>query len=171
MTKETVARWKERLLEGELSPAMVNAKLSAVNGLLHFLGREECRAKFVKVQKRAFRDAARDLSREEYQRLLSAARQRGDNRNGRLDRFGQEKSPGGGLAGLLPGDFLHLWRLQEFIKSVVPFFLSYLRPFNVQFVRHLRLFGREQVGVAICDLDALMAYPVGDRHRRETHIY
>ena len=73
VTKENVTRWKERLLEDNFSPATVNAKLSAVNGLLRFLGREECRVKFVKVQRRAFRDAARDLSREEYQRLLAAA--------------------------------------------------------------------------------------------------
>ena len=74
VTKETVTRWKERLLEDNLSPATVNAKLSAVNGLLRFLGWEKCRVRFVKVQKRAFRDAARDLNRDEYQRLLDAAR-------------------------------------------------------------------------------------------------
>ena len=73
MTKETVTQWKERLLEDQFSPVTINAKLSAVNGLLRFLGWEECRVKFVKVQKRAFRDAARDLSRGEYLRLLAAA--------------------------------------------------------------------------------------------------
>ena len=80
VTKEAVARWKERLLEDNFSPATVNAKLSAVNGLLRFLGWDECRVKFVKVQKRAFRNAARDLSRDEYQRLLSAARALGRER-------------------------------------------------------------------------------------------
>ena len=80
VTKEAVTQWKERLLADELSPATVNAKLSALNGLLRFLGREECRAKFVKVQKRAFRDAARDLTREEYQRLIDAARTLGRER-------------------------------------------------------------------------------------------
>ena len=80
VTKEAVTQWKERLLEDELSPATVNAKLSAVNGLLRFLGWEECRVKFVKVQRRAFRDAARDLSHDEYQRLLDAARKLGRNR-------------------------------------------------------------------------------------------
>ena len=73
VTKENVAGWKKRLQEDTFSPATVNAKLSAVNGLLRFLGWEECRVKFVKVQKRAFRDAARDLNRNEYQRLLSTA--------------------------------------------------------------------------------------------------
>ena len=80
VTKEAVTRWKERLLEDGFSPATINAKLSAVNGLLRFLGWEECRVKFVKVQKRAFRDAARDLSREEYQRLLDAAQTLGRER-------------------------------------------------------------------------------------------
>ena len=74
VTKETAAQWKKHLLEDNLSHATVNAKLSALNGLLRFLGWEECRVKFIKVQKRAFRDASRDLNRDEYQRLLNTAR-------------------------------------------------------------------------------------------------
>ena len=80
VTKETVAQWKERLLEDNFSPATVNAKLSAVNSLLRFLGWEECRVKFIKVQKRVFRDASLDLNRDEYQRLLDAARALGRER-------------------------------------------------------------------------------------------
>ena len=37
VTKENVAGWKMRLQEDSFSPATVNAKLSAVNGLLRFL--------------------------------------------------------------------------------------------------------------------------------------
>ena len=80
VTKETVVQWKDRLLEDNFFPATVNAKLSAVNGLLRFLGREECRVKFMKIQRRAFRDASRDLNRDEYQRLLDAARTLGNKR-------------------------------------------------------------------------------------------
>ena len=80
LTKEAVAGWKDRLLEDGASPATINAKLSAVNGLLRFLGREECRVNFVKIQKRAFRDASRDLNRDEYRRLLDAARALGNER-------------------------------------------------------------------------------------------
>ncbi len=36
--RETVALWKDALMAGGLSPATVNAKLSAVNGLFRFLG-------------------------------------------------------------------------------------------------------------------------------------
>nr|WP_325186720.1 tyrosine-type recombinase/integrase [uncultured Oscillibacter sp.] len=74
VTREAAAGWREHLLAEGLSPVTVNAKLSAVNGLFRFLGWEELRVKFLKVQRRAFRDAARELSRQEYTRLLEAAR-------------------------------------------------------------------------------------------------
>ena len=80
VTKEIVTQWKERLLEDNFSPSTINARLSAVNGLLRFLGWGECRVRFVKVQRRSFRDDARDLSRDEYQRLLDAARNLGKER-------------------------------------------------------------------------------------------
>ena len=62
VTKEETARWKARLLDQGLAHATVNAKLSAVNGLFRSLGWEDCRVKFLKVQRRAFRDAARELT-------------------------------------------------------------------------------------------------------------
>lgn len=73
VTKETAAQWKAQLLARGCAPATVNAKLSALNGLFRFLGWEECRVKYLKLQRRTFRDASRDLSRQEYDRLLSAA--------------------------------------------------------------------------------------------------
>lgn len=80
VTRETAAEWREELLRLGLAPATVNAKLSALNGLFRFLGWEECRIKLLKVQRRLFRDPGRDLSREEYLRLLSAARETGQER-------------------------------------------------------------------------------------------
>ena len=48
--------------------------LAALNGLFRLLGWEECRVKFLKIQRRLFRDPARELTRAEYDRLLGAAR-------------------------------------------------------------------------------------------------
>ena len=76
VTKENAAQWKDFLVE-RLSPVTVNTKLSAVNGLFRFLGWEECRVKFLKVQRRAFRDPARELKQEDYARLVETARRRG----------------------------------------------------------------------------------------------
>ena len=77
VAKETAAQWKEHLLAAHLSPTTVNAKLSAVNGLFRFLGWGECRVKFLKVQRKAFRDSARELKKEDYTRLVAAARRQG----------------------------------------------------------------------------------------------
>lgn len=80
VTKEAVTGWKERLLAERRSPSTVNAALSALNGLFRFLGWEGCRARFVKVQRRLFRDPARELSRTDYDRLIAAARELGRER-------------------------------------------------------------------------------------------
>ena len=80
LSRDAAAGWKAHLLSRGLAPATVNAKLSALNGLLRSLGREDCRARFLKLQRRAFRDEARDLSRGEYARLLRAAQSSGRTR-------------------------------------------------------------------------------------------
>lgn len=80
VTKEAALGWKDRLLSEGLSPATVNGKLSALNGLLRFLGWESCRVKLFHLQRRVFRERNRELSREEYLRLLAAARSFGRER-------------------------------------------------------------------------------------------
>lgn len=77
LTKEAAADWKHELLRRGQAPASINAALAALNGLFRFLGREDCRVKFLKVQRRAFRDESRELSQGEYTALVNAARSRG----------------------------------------------------------------------------------------------
>ena len=59
------------------NPAPKQRRRTRYHGLFRFLGWEGCRAKFIKVQRRAFRDPGRELTRAEYERLVSAARDRG----------------------------------------------------------------------------------------------
>lgn len=73
VTKEMVIQWKSYLVESGRAPATVNTKLSAINGLFRYLGWNDCQVKFLKVQKRVFRDMSQELTREEYKRLLNAA--------------------------------------------------------------------------------------------------
>lgn len=80
VTQDAAARWRDALLADGLAPATVNAKLSALNSLFRILGWDGCRVKFLKVQRKAFRDAARDLGREDYQHLLNAAQAAGRER-------------------------------------------------------------------------------------------
>lgn len=80
VTKELAAGWKAHLVEAGYAPVTINSMLSAINGLFCFLGWEECRVKFLKVQRRLFRDESRDLTRPEYVRLLDTAHQLGRER-------------------------------------------------------------------------------------------
>ena len=80
LSKELAAEWKAHLLDLGYAPVSVNAMLASLNGFFRFLGREDCRVKFLKIQRRLFRDAGRELTRPEYERLLSAAQSRGQER-------------------------------------------------------------------------------------------
>ncbi len=80
VSKQAVTAWKEHLVEAGYAPKTVNCMLAAVHNFLSFSGREDCRVKYLKVQRRLFRDPARELDRDEYQRLLAAAESRGQNR-------------------------------------------------------------------------------------------
>lgn len=77
VSKELVTQWKETLLEGGLRPATVNSKLSAVNGLLRYLGWAELQVKLLKLQHKPFRDTARALTQVEFKRLVDAAGKQG----------------------------------------------------------------------------------------------
>ena len=77
VSREAVAAWKTHRQAQGAAPATVNSGLAALNGLFRFLGWEGCRAKFLKIQRRAFRDPGRELSRAEYGRLTATARKQG----------------------------------------------------------------------------------------------
>lgn len=80
ISKELTSEWKTHLVAQNYAPASVNVMLSALNGLFAFLNWGECRVKFLKIQRRLFRDAARELTKPEYERLLTAARSLGRER-------------------------------------------------------------------------------------------
>ena len=79
-TKEQAAGWKEYLISQGYAPTTINSMLAALNGLFRFLGWDECRVKFLKDQRRLFRDASRELTRPEYEHLLETAKERGQDR-------------------------------------------------------------------------------------------
>ena len=79
VTRELAAAWRDEL-SARQSPATVNGKLTALDRLLAFLGWEDCRVKHLRVQRQLFRDSARELSREEYARLVETARRLGRGR-------------------------------------------------------------------------------------------
>ena len=72
-SRERTAAWRDGLLERGYAPVTINSMVAAVTQFFTFLGWEECKVKALKIQRRLFRDDRRELTREEYQRLLDAA--------------------------------------------------------------------------------------------------
>lgn len=80
VTKENAAGWKGYLTGGKYRPATVNAMLASLNQFFLFTGRQDCRVKPLRLQRRLFREEDRELEREEYDRLLQTAQQEGRER-------------------------------------------------------------------------------------------
>ena len=78
--KPLIRAYKDELAE-KRSSAGVNGAVAALNALFTFLKQPEYLLKAVRVQRRIFRDEARELTEKEYRSLLSAAKRR---RNERL---------------------------------------------------------------------------------------
>lgn len=75
LSREAVAEWRESLLL-TLNPSSVNGKLTALDRFLSLLGRADCRANHLRLQRRLFRDPDRELTQEDYRRLIAAANRR-----------------------------------------------------------------------------------------------
>ncbi len=73
VSKQLVVEWKERLTAAGKAPVTVNSSLAAVHSFLSFMGWEGCRVKYLKIQRRMFRDVSRDLDKGEYQTLVETA--------------------------------------------------------------------------------------------------
>lgn len=75
VTKESLVCWKEKLTQTYL-PASVNSMLAAVNGFLEWAGYPQYRVKPLKIQREIFTKPEKELSKEEYIRLVKAAEEK-----------------------------------------------------------------------------------------------
>ena len=80
VSKGAVADWKEKLLGEGYSPSTINGKLTALDRFFSFAGWEDCSVKHLRVQRRMFREDNRELTREEYERLIETANAAGKER-------------------------------------------------------------------------------------------
>ena len=78
-TKILLMEWKEYLCK-IYAAASVNSMLAAVNSFLRFMGWREMTVKPLKIQKSMFCSEDRELTREEYVRLVKTARSEGNER-------------------------------------------------------------------------------------------
>ena len=79
VTKESATAWKACLLNRDYAPRTINSVLAALNSFFRFMD-WNIKVRFLKVQRQIFRDSSRELTKEEYDRLLAAARESGQER-------------------------------------------------------------------------------------------
>ena len=79
VTKDLAAQWKEHLIS-KYRPGTVNTMLVSLNRFFAFLGWYDCQVKTLRIQRRLFREESKELTRAEYERLVSAAQASGRER-------------------------------------------------------------------------------------------
>jgi integrase/recombinase XerD len=75
LMKEAVLQYKQSLLQ-TYKTASANSMLVAVNRFLEFIGRRDCQIKLYKIQQSPIRKREKELTKEEYRRLVLAAKQK-----------------------------------------------------------------------------------------------
>lgn len=78
--KATLIAFKEHLQEQGYALSSVNSMLAAVNSFLGYIGRPEWRLRYLKAPRSMFRGQEKELTRQEYERMVSAAKERGNER-------------------------------------------------------------------------------------------
>ncbi len=73
VTKEAVIAYKQSLVEEGYTVRSVNSMLSSINSLLNMLGWRDCRVRSLRTQRQIYCAEEKELTRNEYLRLLEAA--------------------------------------------------------------------------------------------------
>ena len=80
ITKELAIAYKENLLSNEYAVRSVNSMIASLNSFFTFAGCEYLKIKTIKEQRQIFCSEEKELTREEYNRLLNAAESKGNKR-------------------------------------------------------------------------------------------
>lgn len=79
ITKEVLVTYKNRLSD-KYMVSSINSMLASLNGLLEFMGLGNLKLKLHKVQRSVFNEEEKELTKNEYKRLLDTALKNGDER-------------------------------------------------------------------------------------------
>lgn len=74
ITKEILLKWKEYLIT-IFAPSSVNSMLAAVNNFLDWMEQPQYKLKLLKIQRKIFTDIEKELTKEDYIKLVRAAKE------------------------------------------------------------------------------------------------
>lgn len=76
VNKLLVTEYKKHLVESEYAVRSINSMLASINSLFEYLGWQDCKVKHIREQKKIYCEEDRELSKNEYYKLLEAAKQK-----------------------------------------------------------------------------------------------
>ncbi|MFQ9649249.1 MAG: tyrosine-type recombinase/integrase [Enterocloster sp.] len=79
ISKEVVVGYKQAII-GKYKTTSANSMLVSVNRFLDFIGKRDCQVKLFKIQRNPFRKKDKELTKEEYNRLILAAKAKSSSR-------------------------------------------------------------------------------------------
>lgn len=74
VTKELVIAYKEKLHSDGYAPRSINSMLASINSLFSYAGWMDCRVKSIKLQRQIYCPEEKELTKEEYMRLVNTAK-------------------------------------------------------------------------------------------------
>ena len=80
VTRELLVAYKQSLIEKGYAVRSINSILASVNSLLRYLGWSECRVKAIRTQRQIYCPEEKELTREEYLRLVDTSKRKGNER-------------------------------------------------------------------------------------------
>lgn len=80
VTKEIAVAWKSKLRKEGYTARSVNSMIAGVNSLFAFLGWHDLRVKTLKLQREIFCSEEKELTKDEYARLVRAAKEKQNER-------------------------------------------------------------------------------------------
>ena len=80
VSKELVIEYKEILLAKGYATNSINSMIASINSFMKFIGLENFKIKSIKQQKAIFRSEEKELTKNEYNRLICAAESKGSER-------------------------------------------------------------------------------------------
>ncbi len=80
ITKEHVIAWKNYLVEDRYSFTSINSMLASLHCFFRFMHIVGCEVKFLRIQRKVFREARKELNKNDYLKLIDTARKKGNER-------------------------------------------------------------------------------------------
>lgn len=77
ISREMLTKYKEHLMRHGFEPITINSMLAAINTYCRYIGLN-IRLKYLRIQRRLFREESRELKKNEYEKLIRTAETRGD---------------------------------------------------------------------------------------------